>query len=80
MSEAFSGMTHPYQPGWFDLVSVMVEGMIANAGQEQAEAFLHSMGESLATPATYIDRALQVSSPVLGCPWFSILLNLQVQF
>lgn len=49
MSEACSGMTHPYQPGWFDLVSVMVEGMIANAGQEQAEAFLHSMGESLAT-------------------------------
>ncbi len=48
MSEAFGGGTHPHQPGWFDLVSVLVEGMIANAGQEQAEAFLYSMGESLA--------------------------------
>ncbi len=39
MSEALSGPSHPHQPGWFDLVSVLVEGMIANAGQEQAMAF-----------------------------------------
>ncbi|KGD85445.1 cellulose synthase subunit D [Pantoea sp. PNA 14-12] len=48
MSEALSGPSHPHQPGWFDLVSVLVEGMIANAGQEQATAFLYNMGESLA--------------------------------
>lgn len=48
MSEQFGGASHPHQPGWFDLVSVLFEGMIANAGQQEAEAFLHNMGESLA--------------------------------
>jgi hypothetical protein len=48
MSE-HSGVSHPYQPGWFDLVSVLIDGMIANAGQHDAEAFLYKMGESLAT-------------------------------
>ena len=48
MSE-HSGVSHPYQPGWFDLVSVLFDGMIANAGQQEAEAFLYRMGESLAT-------------------------------
>jgi len=48
MSE-HSGVSHPYQPGWFDLVSVLIDGMIANAGQQEAEAFLYQMGESLAT-------------------------------
>jgi len=48
MSE-HSGVSHPYQPGWFDLVSVLIDGMIANAGQQEAEAFLYRMGESLAT-------------------------------
>ncbi|PZL85634.1 MULTISPECIES: cellulose biosynthesis protein BcsD [Pantoea] len=48
MSE-HSGGSHPWQPGWFDLVSVLIEGMIANAGQQEAEAFLYRMGESLAT-------------------------------
>ncbi|SUB19147.1 Uncharacterised protein [Pantoea agglomerans] len=47
MSE-HSGVSHPYQPGWFDLVSVLIDGMIANAGQQEAEAFLYKMGESLA--------------------------------
>lgn len=48
MSE-HSGVSHPYQPGWFDLLSVLIDGMIANAGQQEAEAFLYRMGESLAT-------------------------------
>ncbi|MDF2042125.1 MULTISPECIES: cellulose biosynthesis protein BcsD [unclassified Pantoea] len=48
MSE-HSGVSHPHQPGWFDLVSVMIDGMVANAGQREAEAFLYKMGESLAT-------------------------------
>ena len=44
-----SGVSHPHPPGWFDLVSVLIEGMVANGGQQQAEAFLYNMGESLAT-------------------------------
>ncbi|MGK3144011.1 cellulose biosynthesis protein BcsD [Pantoea sp. C2G6] len=48
MSE-HSGVSHGWQPGWFDLVSVMIDGMIANAGQQEAEAFLYNMGESLAS-------------------------------
>ncbi|MFY0405006.1 cellulose biosynthesis protein BcsD [Pantoea dispersa] len=41
-------ISHPYQPGWFDLVSVMIESMLDNAGAE-AEAFLNGVGELLAT-------------------------------
>ncbi|MFH8132706.1 cellulose biosynthesis protein BcsD [Pantoea osteomyelitidis] len=41
-------LAHPYQPGWFDLLSVMIDGMMANAGEEEAAAFLRVMGESLA--------------------------------
>ncbi len=48
MNEPFGAASHPYQPGWFDLVSVLIEGMVANAGQQEAEAFLQNMGESLA--------------------------------
>lgn len=48
MSELSGTVSHAHQPGWFDLVSVMIEGMIANAGKEEAEAFLYSMGDSLA--------------------------------
>ncbi|MEZ3501105.1 cellulose biosynthesis protein BcsD [Pantoea sp. KPR_PJ] len=48
MSELSCTVSHTHQPGWFDLVSVMIEGMIANAGKEEAEAFLISMGDSLA--------------------------------
>ena len=25
-----SGVSHPHPPGWFDLVSVMIKGMVAN--------------------------------------------------
>lgn len=48
MSEQFGAVVHAHQPGWFDLVSVMIDGMLANAGQEEAEAFLYSMGDTLA--------------------------------
>lgn len=36
------------QPGWFDLVSVMIDGMIANAGEQEAGDFLREMGVTLA--------------------------------
>jgi hypothetical protein len=39
---------HTHQPGWFDLVSMMMEGMRANADRAETEPFLYSMGESLA--------------------------------
>ena len=48
MSEHTGAASHTHQPGWFDLVSVMMEGMLANAGKEEAEAFLYDMGDSLA--------------------------------
>lgn len=48
MGEHMGAISHTHQPGWFDLVCVMMEGMLANAGREEAEAFLYSMGESLA--------------------------------
>lgn len=48
MSEqATARVSHPHQPGWFDLVSVMIEGMLDNAGEE-AEGFLNNVGASLA--------------------------------
>ncbi|ERK17145.1 MAG: cellulose biosynthesis protein BcsD [Pantoea sp.] len=48
MSEQLAArVNHPHQPGWFDLVSVMIEGMLDNAGEE-AEGFLNQVGESLA--------------------------------
>ena len=40
--------SHPHQPGWFDLVSTMIESMLDNAGDE-AEGFLNGVGASLAT-------------------------------
>ncbi|WP_312243101.1 cellulose biosynthesis protein BcsD [Pantoea sp.] len=50
MNEQMNGgqSAHPYQPGWFDLLSVMIDGMMVNAGEEEAAAFLRVMGESLA--------------------------------
>ena len=48
MSEHTGAASHTHQPGWIDLVSVMMEGMLANAGKEEAEAFLYDMGDSLA--------------------------------
>lgn len=36
------------QPGWFDLLSLIIGGMIDNAGEEESHAFLHNIGENLA--------------------------------
>ncbi|KGT95074.1 cellulose synthase [Erwinia typographi] len=38
-----------YQPGWFDLLSVMINGMLRNAGARESHAFLQQMGDTLAT-------------------------------
>ncbi len=38
----------PHQPGWFDLFSVMVSGMMENAGEAESYAFLQQMGDDLA--------------------------------
>nr|WP_312043951.1 cellulose biosynthesis protein BcsD [Erwinia sp.] len=37
-----------YQPGWFDLLSVMINGMLNNAGEQESHAFLRQMGDTLA--------------------------------
>ncbi|AUX71118.1 cellulose biosynthesis protein BcsD [Erwinia pyrifoliae] len=36
------------QPGWFDLVNLMVGGMLDNAGEQESQAFLRQMGDKLA--------------------------------
>ncbi|PRD14629.1 cellulose biosynthesis protein BcsD [Pantoea coffeiphila] len=36
------------QPGWFDLLSVMIGGMMGNAGERESQAFLQQMGDRLA--------------------------------
>ncbi len=35
-------------PGWFDLLSVMIDGMVRNVGEAESLPFLRQMGESLA--------------------------------
>lgn len=40
--------THAHQPGWFDLVSEIVRGMLENAGEQESHAFLRQMGQQLA--------------------------------
>ncbi|MEM6161301.1 cellulose biosynthesis protein BcsD [Erwinia sp. P6884] len=37
------------QPGWFDLLSLMINGMLRNGGEQESHAFLQQMGEDLAT-------------------------------
>ncbi|MEI2266678.1 cellulose biosynthesis protein BcsD [Erwinia sp. CGal63] len=37
-----------YQPGWFDLLSAMIGGMLGNAGEQESHAFLQQMGSNLA--------------------------------
>lgn len=34
--------------GWFDLLTIMVDGMVRNAGEQESRPFLTQMGESLA--------------------------------
>lgn len=35
-------------PGWFDLLNVMIDGMVRNVGEAQSQPFLRQMGEALA--------------------------------
>jgi len=35
-------------PGWFDLLTTMVDGMVRNVGQVESQPFLRQMGEALA--------------------------------
>lgn len=39
---------HSHQPGWFDLFSLIVGGMLDNAGEQESQLFLQQMGEKLA--------------------------------
>ncbi|MBB1202166.1 cellulose synthase [Enterobacteriaceae bacterium 89] len=34
--------------GWFDLLTIMIDGMVRNAGEMESQPFLHQMGEQLA--------------------------------
>ncbi|MEN5017398.1 cellulose biosynthesis protein BcsD [Erwinia sp. Eh17-17] len=60
-----------YQPGWFDLLSVMINGMLNNAGERESQAFLRQMGDNLASRyplgaiATVADLETQINQ-VLG--------------
>lgn len=36
--------------GWFDLLIIMIEGMLNNAGELESQPFLRQMGASLAEP------------------------------
>lgn len=42
----FQGQQTP--PGWFDLLNIMIEGMVSNAGYHDSRPFLNQMGEALA--------------------------------
>jgi len=35
-------------PGWFDLLTIMIDGMVRNVGQVESQPFLRQMGETLA--------------------------------
>lgn len=35
-------------PGWFDLLTIMVDGMVSNVGETESQPFLAQMGETLA--------------------------------
>ncbi|OON34690.1 hypothetical protein BTJ39_23505 [Izhakiella australiensis] len=37
-----------YQPGWFDLLSLMIDSMFSNASEDDGLAFLRQTGERLA--------------------------------
>lgn len=40
--------TQQTPPGWFDLLNIMLEGMVSNAGYHDSRPFLNQMGETLA--------------------------------
>jgi hypothetical protein len=35
-------------PGWFDLLTIMVDGMVSNAGEQESRPFLQQMGAVMA--------------------------------
>lgn len=35
-------------PGWFDLLSIMIDGMVSNVGERESQPFLKQTGEALA--------------------------------
>lgn len=37
------------QPGWFSLLHIMIESMVANAGEAESRPFLIQMGDTLAS-------------------------------
>ena len=69
-------ISHPYQPGWFDLVSVMIESMLDNAGAE-AEAFLNGVGELLATARTVQDLEREINLQLARFNWGFVQLQPQ---
>lgn len=64
-----------YQPGWFDLLSVMINGMLRNAGEREGHAFLQQMGETLAiryplgAPQTVRDLETQINAVLAQFNW-----------
>jgi len=64
-----------YQPGWFDLLSVMNNGMLNNAGERESQAFLRRMGDNLAhryplgAIATVADLEAQINQVLARFNW-----------
>lgn len=64
-----------YQPGWFDLLSVMIGGMLSNAGEQESHAFLQQMGDSLAVryplgaASTVGELEQQINLALAGFNW-----------
>lgn len=63
------------QPGWFDLLSAMIGGMMANAGERESQAFLKQMGDNLAgryplgKAATVSDLEAQINRVLARFNW-----------
>ncbi|MNB72702.1 Cellulose synthase operon protein D [compost metagenome] len=61
--------------GWFSLLHVMIEGMVANVGEAQSHPFLVQMGETLAerfplTPAhTVGELEAQINARLAAFDW-----------
>ncbi|BCQ37524.1 hypothetical protein ERHA54_01270 [Erwinia rhapontici] len=70
-----------YQPGWFDLLSVMINGMLNNAGERESQAFLRQMGDNLAhryplgAIATVADLEAQINQVLARFNWGLLILN-----
>lgn len=64
-----------YQPGWFDLLSVMINGMLRNAGERESHAFLQQMGDTLASryplgaSQTVADLETQINAVLARFNW-----------